>query len=112
MGEETVNARFYSCEVYYDPEDTHNGSLYLFGEKGADDQVQVYIKRLMETALWTRGAIARVRDDQRDAYAKQLEELELVALAPGVWVGRFSHPEFPSLEGRWRAWLKCLKEPH
>lgn len=44
-----------------------------FVKGGAEVKAEKYINRLMADALWTHGVTASVRDDQRAAYATQLE---------------------------------------
>ncbi|WP_372764423.1 hypothetical protein [Litorivivens sp.] len=104
-----MSGLFLTCEVFFDPDDTTNSSLYLFRETLAIADVDTHIKRLMESGLWTPNSVACVRDEQRQTYADQLESIDVVDLGPGIKAGRFNHPAYPSNADRWHDWLDCLK---
>lgn len=106
-----ANHIFMQCKAFYDPAASENGSLYVFAKDGDVAHAISCIRALESAGLWTTGELAEVRDDQREAYATQLKEIELIALPE--WechAGRFDHPKFPSSESRWMAWKDCLIE--
>ena len=100
---------FISCKTFYDAADSKNASLYIFAEDGAADQAMACVAALEAAGLWTSGELAEVRDDQREAYATQLETIEIISLpAAGCHAGRFEHKKFPSSAGQWQQWKNCL----
>jgi hypothetical protein len=104
-----MNQIFYNFDAYFDPEDQQNGSLYIFKRRGSNADETRAISLLVEAKLWSKGAYSMVRDDQREAYATQLEELEVVSITEDLLLGRYDHPKFRSDATRWENWVSCLK---
>lgn len=99
-------------ELYFDPADSLNASLYLCSVIGAGDTaVQAAIDKLRHAGLWSAQPAKQVADTQRSAYAEQMRFVACVELQidEGVLLmARYTHPKFASDEGRWQQWITCL----
>jgi len=95
----------------FDGGDNLNGSLYLCTKPGADEAARIAIERLQAKGLWSEQPSKQVKDDQREAYAAQMQFVEAaeVALAgKSVVLARYDHPKFPSSAERFAAWKTAL----
>jgi len=109
----TVGAHIvHRYELYFDPADPLNASLYLGCGIGADDAaVKAAIDKLRAAGLWSAQPAKQVADGQRSAYAEQMRFIACVELQKDEGVlllARYTHPKFASDETRWKKWVECL----
>lgn len=99
-------------ELYFDPADPLNASLYVCTPLGASDAAaSVAIDQLRVAGLWSAQPAKQVAETQRSAYAEQMRFIActLMQKAEGeLLLARFTHPRFASDEGRWQKWIECL----
>jgi len=99
-------------ELYFDPADPLNASLYLCSPIGASDVVaNTAITKLRDAGLWSLQPAKQVADTQRPAYAEQMRFIACVELqtSDGVLLlARYTHPKFASDEARWQKWIERL----
>lgn len=99
-------------ELYFDPADPLNASLYLCTPLGANDvAVNAAIDKLRAAGLWSAQPAKQVADAQRSAYAEQMRFIACTVLQTTdgeLLLARFTHSKFASDEGRWQKWLVCL----
>lgn len=99
-------------ELYFDPADSLNASLYLCSALGSGDTVvQAAIDKLRTAGLWSAQPAKQVADAQRSAYAEQMRFIACTELQTGggvLLLARYTHPKFASDEGRWQKWITCL----
>jgi hypothetical protein len=104
----------YQHELYFDPSDARNGSLYLCAAPGAPlDTVAPLIDALRSAGLWSDEPCKSVPETHKKAYA---EQMRFVACAQFSHAGadylaaRYDHPKFPSDAARWAEWLAVLEK--
>lgn len=99
-------------ELYFDPADSLNASLYLCSPIGTDDgAVQAAIDKLRNAGLWSAQPAKQVADAQRSAYAEQMRFIACTEWQTDEGVllaARYTHPKFASDEARWQKWITCL----
>jgi len=99
-------------DLYFDPADPLNASLYLCVAIGADDAaIKAAINKLRAASLWSAQSAKQVADEQRSAYAEQMRFIACTELQTDEGVlllARYTHPKFASDEGRWQKWIACL----
>ena len=100
------------CELSFDPGDKLNGSLYVCRaattKSAATDAA---IARLRTARLWSEQPVKLVAEEQKPAYAAQLQFVEAAAVmvaGEALVLARFDHPKFPSSAERFAAWRKTL----
>jgi hypothetical protein len=99
-------------ELYFDPSDALNASLYLCAPVGAIDiAANAAIDKLRSAGLWSAQPAKQVADAQRSAYAEQMTFIACVQLRTDegeLLLARYTHPKFASDDGRWQKWVACL----
>lgn len=99
-------------ELYFDPADAQNGSLYLCTAPGAAPAaVEAAIDSLRSAGLWSTEPYKSVPAAHKKSYAEQMRFIacaQFGADAAGIVAARFDHPKFPSDAARWSAWLETL----
>jgi hypothetical protein len=104
----------YNHDLYFDPADPSNGSLYLCAVPGtSNDRIEALIELLRNAALWSPQQYKCVPAEHKKNYAEQMQFIACaqftLATTPFL-VARFDHPKFPSDAERWSAWLALLAE--
>ncbi len=97
----------------FDGGDKANGSLYLSNPRGADAAATAAIGVLRAAGLWSADPAKQVKDEQREAYATQMQFVEAVEAHVGgktVVLARYDHPKFPSSAERFAAWKAAFAE--
>ncbi|MEM7540395.1 MAG: hypothetical protein AAF384_02290 [Pseudomonadota bacterium] len=100
-------------ELFFDPDDQSNGSLYICVARGAP-QPDSIIEALVAENLWSaRESTKQVADEQRQAYKEGLvfKAARTYRGALGEFlIARFDHPKFPSDAARFNAWRDVLDQ--
>lgn len=95
----------------FDGGDKLNGSLYLSTPPGSDEAARAAIEVLRAAGLWSADPAKQVKDEQREAYATQMQFVEAVEVRAGgkpVVLARYDHPKFPSSAERFAAWKSAF----
>lgn len=99
-------------DLYFDPTDKANGSLYLATPLSAGSAaVESAIARLRAAGIWSSEPYKSVPDAQRAAYAEQMQFVACVQFEiDGIplLATRYTHPKYPSSRERWDQWMKVL----
>lgn len=102
----------YNHDLYFDPADSRNGSLYLCVAPGTSNaEIEAIIELLRRSALWSPQAYKSVPAEHKKNYAEQMQFVACAQFSLGstqFLVARFNHPKFPSDAERWSAWLSLL----
>lgn len=110
LGAHIVN----NYDLYFDPADKANGSLYLVVDRSTDSAaVETTIARLRNAGLWSGESHKTVPDAQRSAYAEQMQFVACIQFnADGtpLLAARYTHPKYPSSAERWAQWQSVLAE--
>lgn len=99
-------------DLYFDPADARNGSLYLCVPLGTSNEaIEPLIELLRDAALWSPGACQQVPEAHKKTYAEQMQFIACAQFTAGpitFLAARYNHAKFPSHAERWSAWLTLL----
>jgi hypothetical protein len=102
----------YQHELYFDPADKRNGSLYLCAPAGTPSAaVESSISALRTAGLWSTEPYKTVPEDHKKNYAEQMRLKACAQFDNGaarLLAARYDHPKFPSDGARWAEWLVTL----
>lgn len=102
----------YQYELYFDPSDKRNGSLYLCALPGTPTvAVESSIATLRAAGLWSTEPYKVVPEDHKKNYAEQMLFVGYAQFDNGtasLLAARYDHPKFPSDGARWSEWLAAL----
>jgi hypothetical protein len=102
----------YQHELYFDPADKRNGSLYLCAVPGTPAAaVEKSIEALRAGGLWSSEPYKTVPAEHKKNYAEQMLFKSCAQFDNGVTTllaARYDHPKFPSDAARWSEWLSVL----
>lgn len=102
----------YQYELYFDPSDKRNGSLYLCALPGTPvAAVEKSIAALRAAGLWSTEPYKVVPEAHKQNYAEQMLFVGYAQFDNGtasLLAARYDHPKFPSDAARWDEWLAAL----
>lgn len=102
----------YQHDLYFDPADPRNGSLYLCVAPGTTPAaVEVVIDILRKAELWSKEPYKTVPEAHQENYAEQMRFVACAQFGSGaidIIAARYDHPKFPSDAARWSEWLAVL----
>jgi hypothetical protein len=102
----------YQYELYFDPADKRNGSLYLCAAPGTPaTAVEARIAALRAAGLWSAEPHKTVPAEHKKNYAEQMRFKACAQFDDGaapLLAARYDHPKFPSDAARWSEWLAAL----
>lgn len=102
----------YQHDLYFDPADKRNGSLYLCAPAGtAAAVVENRIAALRTAGLWSAEPHKVVPEEHKKNYAEQMRFVACAQFGDGderLLAARYDHPKFPSDPARWQEWLNAL----
>ncbi len=111
----TKNEIIEQYSLTFDPGDKRNGSLYIGYKREGDFDLTLLIAALRAENIWSADAFKQVADEHRAAYKEQLDFVEAFSYkidGATLLIARFDHPQYPSDEERWQAWVQFFDAWH
>lgn len=99
-------------ELYFDPAEPRNGSLYLCAPAGTPAAaIENRIAALRAAGLWSNEPHKVVPADHKQKYAEQMRFVACAQFGDDqtrLLAARYDHPKFPSDAARFAQWLEVL----
>jgi hypothetical protein len=114
MGE--INGEIiYKHDSYFDKGDQNNASLYLgFSSQNSQPLLEDIVSLFRSNELWSAEAPAMIANEQKAAYAEQLDFVEALrckTVDGNEFIAScFNHEKFPYNVDRWEQWKNLISE--
>ena len=106
--DESAEWIFQNCDLFFDPEEPLNASLYICLPRGKSLAKNI-IGQMRLISIWSNAPEQIVPSSKRDVFKQQLKFIDAHLChfdAQFIIISRFDHERFRSNAARWDCWKK------